>query len=303
MKNGCSRQLELLSCIRQSLPFMDRRRIYHESSLKKNGTPVEFSYHFELYRVLSTMASSISWFVTSKARNAAEGINNRLDIYVANNGSRYGFKLIADASKAQLTSHYTDQAKIYKDALALSELMVVNFISQIPDGNRPEWWFITEDPDITIIHVHLPSRGSKATIMRSLNPEYDEEISLATSNLRNDTAVDDIAQQMSEARIGESRDVSAVNFSKLPIADPTKIVVSDIVFFLSRHNEIRDLLKAVKEELMENQTDAPLRLYSKTDGTFFSVSNDTIETFSSANESHEDLEVRCGELSWSITVK
>ena len=54
---------------------------------------------------------------------------------------------------------------------------------------------------------------------------------------------------------------------------------------------------------MESQTDAPLRLCSKTDGTFFFVSNNTIETFSSANESHEDVEVRCGELSWSITVK
>ena len=45
MKNGCSRQLELLTCIRQSLPFMDRKRIYHESSLKKNGTPANFRCH------------------------------------------------------------------------------------------------------------------------------------------------------------------------------------------------------------------------------------------------------------------
>jgi hypothetical protein len=303
MKNGYSRHLELLSCIRQSLPFMDRTRIYHESSLKKNGTPTEFSYHFELYRVLSTMASAISWVVTSEARNAAEGINKRLDIYVASNGSRYGFELIADATKAQLNSHYTDQAKIYKDALVLSELMVVNFISEIPDGNRPLWWFITEDPDITIIHVHLPSEGSYATIMRSSNPEYDEEINLNTSNLQYDTAVDDIAKQMSEVRIDESQDVSGVNFSELRIVDPTKIVVCDITFFLSRHKVIRDLLKAVKEELMESQTDVPLRLYSKTSKTFFSVSNNTIETFSSASESHEDVEVRCGELSWSVTVK
>ena len=35
---------------------------------------------------------------------------------------------------------------------------------------------------------------------------------------------------------------------------------------------------------------------------FFSISNSTIEIFSSASERHEDLEVRC-ELSWFVTIK
>ena len=46
-KDGFSNQLELLSCIRQSLPFMDRNRIYQDSSLNSNGRPVDFSYHFD----------------------------------------------------------------------------------------------------------------------------------------------------------------------------------------------------------------------------------------------------------------
>lgn len=33
---------------------------------------------------------------------------------------------------------YTEQEEIVKVALGLSELMVVNFIYEIPDGNRPE---------------------------------------------------------------------------------------------------------------------------------------------------------------------
>jgi hypothetical protein len=184
MKNDSSHHLDLISCIRQSLPFMDRKRMYHQSSLKNSKAPVDFSYHFELYRVLSSMASTIRWIVTSDTRNAAEGVKKRLDICVTCNGSRYGLELMADATEVQLTSHCTDQAKIYKNALELNELMVVNFVSEIPDGTRPEWWFITEDPDVTVIHIHLPSRGSYATIMHSLNPEYDEEIQLATLNVR-----------------------------------------------------------------------------------------------------------------------
>jgi hypothetical protein len=50
--------------------------------------------------------------------------------------SRYGFDVMADATEVQLTSHYTDQAKTYKNALELNELMVVNFVSVIPDGTR-----------------------------------------------------------------------------------------------------------------------------------------------------------------------
>ena len=93
--------------------------------------------------------------------------------------------------------------------------MVVNFISEISDGNRPEWWFITEDPDITVIHVHLPSRGSYATIMRSLDPEHDEVINLVTLNLRHGTVVDDddMSQQKSDERINESMDISATSRS------------------------------------------------------------------------------------------
>ena len=184
------------------------------------------------------MASTIGWVVTSEARNAAEGINKRLDIYVGSNGNRYGFELIADATEAQLKSHYTDQAMIDKGALALSELMVVNFISEIPVGSRPEWWFITEDPDITIIHVHLPSKGSHATIIHTLNPESDEKINLATSNLHYDAGIDNIALQMSEVKIDVSRDVSGgLNFSQIRIADPIEIVVGDITFFLSGYDK------------------------------------------------------------------
>ena len=302
MKSDSSRQLELLSCIRQSLPFMDRRRIYRESRLKKNGTPDEFSYHFELYRVLSAMAYGIVRVVASEARNAAQGINRRLDIYVASNGNRSGFELMADATEAQLISHYTDQAKIYKDALGLSELMVVNFISKIPDGNRPEWWFITEDPDITVIHVHLPSRGSYATIMRSLDPWYDEEINLATSNLRDHTAVNDIAQQISGVRIDESRDVSGVNFSKFRTTDPTaKVVVGDTLFTLASSPKISDFLADVKNEIVLGKGDTRLRLYSKKRKTFISAATETLSAFSDFQD--DDMEVTCGDDNFPVTKK
>lgn len=304
MKNHSLHQLDLLSCIRQSLPFMDRKRMYHGSCLKKSGTPVEFSYHFELYRVLSTMASTMGWVVTSEARNAAVGINKRLDIYVASNGDRYGFEVIADATKAQLKSHYTDQAKIYKVPLGLSELMVVNFVSEIPVGTRPEWWYITEDPDITVIHIHLPSRGSSATIMCSLNPEHDEEIHLVTPNLRHDTAVDDddISRQMSVLKMDESIDVSAVNISK-QLQDQTvaKVVVGETSFRLSTFQTISDFLADVKNKVLLGKGDIRLRLFSKNSSTFISASSNTLSEFS--NFQDNDMEVRFGNESFPVSLE
>jgi hypothetical protein len=54
---------------------------------------------------------------------------------------------------------------------------------------------------------------------------------------------------------------------------------------------------------MEIQTDGPFRLYSKTRGKHFSASGKTINTISLCSENHEGMEVKCGELSWSVTVE
>ena len=59
----------------------------------------------------------------------------------------------------------------------------------------------------------------------------------------------------------------------------------------------------MKEELIEIQSDDQFRLYSKTRGIHISASGNTIDVFSSCSENHEDLEIKCGELSWSVTVQ
>ena len=257
------------------------------------------------------MASTMGWVVTSETRNAAEGINKRLDIYVASNGNRYGFELIADATKALLKSHYTDQAKIYKVALGL-ELVVVNFVSEIPEGTRPEWWFITEDPDITVIHIHLPSRGSSATIMRSLDTEHDEEINLVTPNLRHDTAVDDDdilrqmsvlkKRQMSVLKMDESIDVSAVNISKqLQDHAIAKVVVGETSFRLSTFQTISDFFADVKKEVLLGRGDFRLRLFSKNSNTFISASINTLSEFS--NFQDNDMEVRFDNESFPVSLE
>lgn len=106
--------------------------------------------------------------------------------------------------------------------------------------------------------------GSYATIMHSLNPEYDDMIHLSTLNVHFDTAVDDRERQMSEMRNGKSRNVSRINFSTVHSAGPTQVVIGNTLFFFRDYTDVRDLLKSVKEELMEIQTDVRLRLYSKT---------------------------------------
>lgn len=77
--------------------------------------------------------------------------------------------------------------------------------------------------------------------MHSLNPEYDEEIHLAALNVRFDTAVHDTVQQMSEERIGKSRNVSRINFSTLRTAGPTQVVIGNTRFYFRDYTYIRDL--------------------------------------------------------------
>ena len=278
MKNDSSRELELLSCIRQSLPFMDRRRIYHDTCLKKNGTPTEFSFHFELYRVLSTMASSIGWIVTNEARNAAKGMKKRLGIYVASNGSRYGFELTANATKDQLSSHYEEQAMIYKKELNLSEIMLVNFISEMPVVSRPEWLFNTEDTAVTIVHVHLPKSGSIATIIKSLNREDDDKINL--TGTVHDAAVDDVAQQRSDIRIDDSICISVGGF----------------VFQLSEYENMEELATALKDQLTSSTDDTPLHFFSRRKDCIIASK----KVGSLTSKIYGEIEARCKEMAWPL---
>ena len=282
MKNGSSRQLELLSCVRQSLPFMDRKRIYDQTYLNRDRTPAEFSFHFELYRVLFHTALSMGWIVTSENRNAAEGMRNRLNIYVANNSSRYGFEVTANATEVQLSSHYEDQSMIYKEALNLDEVMLVNFISEIPVGSRPEWWFITDDPAVSIVHVLLPKGDSVATIIKTLNPEDDEVIDLISASTVRDAAVDEGAQhpQLSDNRIHELSWLSVGGF----------------VFEISQYENLKDLAKDLKEEIVGSTDDDPLRFFSIEKNGFIASK----EVGSLTNKMYGKIEARHKEKAWTL---
>ena len=133
-----SNNLDLIGCIQQSLPLLDRKALYHQFSLKANGFPAEFAFHFQLHSILSRMASRMNWVTISEARNAAGKIRKRLDIFVVNNGHKYGFELVGEANKAELSGHYSKQAVVYKKVLSLSKVLVVNFLSQLPH-KRPKW--------------------------------------------------------------------------------------------------------------------------------------------------------------------
>ena len=119
--------------------------------------------------------------------------------------------MTANATEDKLSSHYEDQAMIYKKELKLSEIVVVNFISEIPVAGRPEWWFITDDTAVIIVHVHYQrATGSIATIIETSNPEDGEKINLTSAV--HDAAEDDVAQQLSDIRIDESSCISVGGF-------------------------------------------------------------------------------------------
>ena len=164
-------------------------------------------------------------------------MNKRLDIYVANNSDKYGFELTANATKDQLSSHYEDQALIYKKALNLSEIMVINFISAIIRCHCPEWLFISDDPAVTVIHGHLPAIGLIATIIKSVNSE----------NIDLSGTLDDIAQQLPDIRIDEFSCISVVGF----------------VFQLSEYDNMKDLAKALKDQLTTSTDDVSLQFFRK----------------------------------------
>mmetsp|Transcript_25955 Transcript_25955/g.38439 ORF Transcript_25955/g.38439 Transcript_25955/m.38439 type:complete len:687 (-) Transcript_25955:43-2103(-) len=186
-----TRELHMLNTLMQCVPFFDRKSLFHETSLRKDGTPFEFAYHFQLYGILLQMAVKINWRVTSEARNACAGFRKRMDIFVSNNGSRYGYELVANSSRDRLVAHYNDQAVVYRTALNLSKVFVVNFISELPE-DRPDWWHIENDPLVSVVHVYIPrpEKGNDIFIFHSKDKK--EIISISADNAQSQSTVLDL---------------------------------------------------------------------------------------------------------------
>ena len=281
-----SDNLDLIGCIQQSLPLFDRKALYHQFSLKTNGFPAEFAFHFQLHSILSRMASRMNWITISEARNAAGKTRKRLDIFVANNGHKYGFELVGEASKAELSGHYSKQAVVYKKELSLNKVLVVNFLSQLP-RTRPKWWFNTDDVDISVVHVHIPQNGLVSTIVRSSNSADDITVKLLENGQRIDV-IDNV--------VNITSNLSSLRIQELLIAI---VVVGDTSFTLSSFPTISDFLVDVKNEVVVGKGNTRLRLYSKKRNKFISASTDTLSAFSDFQDN--DMEVRFGEKNYPVT--
>jgi hypothetical protein len=281
-----SNNLDLIGCIQQSLPLSDRKALYHQFSLKTNGFPVEFAFHFQLHSILSQMASRMNWVTISEARNAAGKNRKRLDIFVANNGHKYGFELLCEANKAELSGHYSKQAAVYKKELSLKMVLVVNFLSHLPQ-KRPKRWFHKDDVDISVVHVHIPQNGLVSTIIRSAN------------------SADDIVGNLPE--IGSRIDIDdnvhnvTMNLSSLRIHDPITaiVVVGDTSFTLGSLPHVSDFLADVKNEVSLGKGDIRLRLYSNKRKYFISAATDTLSAF--INFQDDDMVVICGDDKFPVT--
>eukprot|EP00602_Paraphysomonas_sp_CaronLab_P004787 CAMPEP_0185021338 /NCGR_PEP_ID=MMETSP1103-20130426/4028_1 /TAXON_ID=36769 /ORGANISM="Paraphysomonas bandaiensis, Strain Caron Lab Isolate" /LENGTH=695 /DNA_ID=CAMNT_0027552803 /DNA_START=84 /DNA_END=2171 /DNA_ORIENTATION=- len=175
-----TRELHMLNTLIQCLPFLDRNLLFQETSVGKDGIPFEFAYHFQLYGILLQMAVKINWRVTSEARSACSGCRKRMSIFVSNNGGRYGYELVANSSRNELWEHYNDQAIVYKKALNLSNVFVVNFISELPE-DRPDWWHIESDPHVSVMHVYIPrpEKGNEIFVFHSMDKKEIVRISAA----------------------------------------------------------------------------------------------------------------------------
>ena len=270
-----SNSLDLIGCIQQSLPLLDRKTLYHQFSLKTNGFPVEFAFHFQLHSILSRMTSPMNWVTISEARNAAGRSNQMLEIFVANNGHKYGFELLGEANKAELLGHYSKQATVYKKELSLTKVLVVNFLQHLPP-KRPTWWFHNDDVDITLVHVHIPQNGLVSTIIRSANSADDIVVNLLGIGSHNDVAdnVDNVTMNL---------------------------LVGDTSFMPSSFPKISDFLADVKNEVLLDKGDVRLRLYSNKRKSFVSAATDTLCAF--ANLQDDDMLVTCGDDKYPVTIQ
>ena len=280
--------LDLIGCIQQSLPLFDREVLYHQLSLDTNGFPVDFAFHFQLHCILSRMASRMNWFTNSEARNAAGKNRKKLDIFVANNAHKYGFEILGDASKAELSEHCSRQANVYKKELSLRKVLMINFLPHLPQ-KRPKWWFNTDDVDISVVHVHLPQNGPVATIVRSVNSTDDIVVNLLGIGSRIDI-VDNVHNV-------------TTNLSSIRIQDPitATVIVGNTLFTLSTFPKISDFLADVKNEIVSCKEDIRLRLFSQKRKIFISASTDTLSAFS--NFQDDDIVVTCGDENLPVTIK
>ena len=147
--------------------------------------------------------------------------------------------------------------------------------------------FTTTDPDISIIHVHIPLIESHSTILRSMNIEDDITVKIPETGMCNESI--------------HKTDNVAIDQTVLKIDQPTTmVVVGDTSFDQSSYLKVSDFLSSVDDEEVLNMDElVRLRLYSKKRKAYVAAATETHIAFSKFQV--DDLEIRCGDSIFPLT--
>ena len=146
-----------------ALQYIDRRSIFHATSLLATGVPSEYAYHFALADVMRRIAANTGWGLTCEARNTSASSadrRSRLDICLYTNGTRYGFELMAHGDDLR---RHLDTASRYARVMALNGVLIVNFCVEAPE---PFPFPSIEDTRVQLIHVLMGETGDAIVVTR-----------------------------------------------------------------------------------------------------------------------------------------
>lgn len=285
-----SSTLDMIGCIQQALAIFDSKASY---PLELNEFNVAPAFHYQLHCMLSHLTSRENWTTASEVRNAAGNSGPRKNVYVTNGKQRYGFEILSVKNKGtfreNLFENIFGKSKLtpeYKKELGLSKILIINICPVLPHP-RESFMFTTTDPDISIIHVHIPLIGSHSTI-RSMNIEDDITVKMLETGMCNESIhkIDIVAVDQTILKIDQSTN--------------TMVVVGDTSFDQSSYPKVSDFLSSVDDEVVLNMDElVRLRLYSKKRKTYVAAATETHIAFSKFQV--DDLEIRCGDSIFPLT--
>lgn len=295
---GDYKTLDMIGCIQQTLALFNRK-ISHP--LELNDSNVVPAFHYQLHCMLSHLTSRvnrINWNTASEVRSSAGNSGIRKNVYVTNNGrQRYGFEILSESNRGilreNLFEHIFGKSKRttrYKKEMGLTKILIIN-VCTVLQQPREEYMFTTTDPDISIVHVHIPLVGSHSTILRSMNIEHDITVDMLETNICYESIhkIDNVAI-----------DQSIVPIVYIDQPTDTMVVVGDTSFDQGSYPKMSDFLKSVDDEVVLNNDDlVRLRLYSKKRKTYVAAATETHIAFSKFQI--DDLEIRCGRSTFPLT--
>jgi hypothetical protein len=220
-------KVNLVATVLECLPYFSLESLFHPYALKKDGTPCEYSYHFQLYNLLSNRASEGGWRVIGETRNATfTGPLRRLDILIASNGHKYGIELLCDG--VGYKKHISEQAPAYIEQQDLISLLVLNFVVGTP---TPVSLLADEHTDVDCMEVYVnPSQRTMTPfLLKHGSLQAQSTIDLQREDTEDSTGTHAIAIGMQNLSVSQISLRLHLTDERVELMLPLQAVVRDAI--------------------------------------------------------------------------